>query len=866
MANSIDTLLQAWFKLTQRFSLVILLGMPILAACCLYYTINNLGMNTDTRDMLSPELRWRQLDLEYETLFPHTTDNLLIVLEAGTPDQANDAANELYTLLQQDKQQYKTIYRHSQIPFFQQSGLLFLDKNELQDLADELATNQAFLSQLIQDQTLRGLGDMLLLALDAIDDGEQIDLLPLLKQFELALVANRERSPYRLSWQKLLFDTEDKPVYREYILVQPRLDYSSMLPAGELLTSLRQQASASGLLARHTATLKFTGGVAMSHEELSSVMQTNTTAIVVALVFVTFVLLFGLGSGWLVLATLTTLIIGLILTATFATLTVGELNLISVAFAVLYIGLGVDFAIHYCLRFRELLINQASHDNALLETSRSIGAALIICAFTTAIGFYAFVPTDYDGVAELGWISGSGMFISLITTLTFMPAILKYLPVSGQPAFSLSNGSWLSLIHEIPVTHAGSIMRLALVLTIIALLLLPQLTFDINTINLQPQKNESVKTFKQLLKDPDESPLTGTVIASGTSDAVSIKQELSQLDVVEEVIWLHDFIPDQQTDKLALIDEMNLLLGFDFFSVGDVAITSEQRLASLTKIAQRLAQNQAAGGPEYNNFRQVLDSYLEFIRSLPPDQQTERLQLLEQGLLASLPGRLQALEAGLSAEAVELQDLPENFTRRWQHNDRYLVQVIPSENLYDNDAQYRFVEQIQKVEDRITGGPVIPVEAGKAVISAFQQALLSAIAVITVLLFMLMPRRVDVLFVLAPLLLAALLTAAISVAIGMPLNFANVIALPLLLGIGVDSAIHMMHRYRTDKSRSSLLATSSSRAILISALTTIGSIGNLAFSPHVGTASMGLLLTIGIAMALLATLFILPSLLEYNKQ
>lgn len=864
MQKTLEQVLDFWFHLTQRYSVLLIVGLITLAGISLIYTINNLGMNTDTRDMLSPDLRWRQLDLEYETLFPHTLDNLLIVLEANTPDQASDAAAELYGLLKQDTARFKTVYSHGQIDIFKKSALLYLEQSELQDLADQLAANQAFLARLIADQNIRGLTNMLVDALDAIADGEEVDLEPILRQFATALDANRNNQPFQLSWQQLLFDDEDKDIYREFITVQPVLDYSKLLPAAGLLDSIRQLSTDSGILNKYRVNLRFTGSVALSHEELESVMQTNKLAIIGAFIFVAIILTLGLGSGRLVLATLITLVTGLILTAGFATLTVGELNLISVAFAVLYIGLGVDFAIHYCLRYRELLIGNNTPASALEMTSIGIGNALILCAFTTAIGFYAFVPTDYDGVAELGWISGSGMFISLLITMTLMPALLKHLSIKPKNNHTGKNAFFL-LICNIPSRHALGIKWLTVIAIIFSLFLVPDLEFDSNTLNLQPPGNESVKTFKDLLKEPGNAPLTGKVIAKDIDDARETGRNLEKLPLVDKVVWLEDFVPENQDEKLLLIDELNLLLGGDFFSTGTGKIDAKTRLSSLQTLLGKIESDIYRDTPGLETFHAALSQYLSTLGSMDTRSQADHLLTLEQSLLDSLPGRLAALEAGLSSTGLSLSDLPQEFVQRWESHGRYLVEVYPRDDLQENIAQLNFVEQIQAADDRVTGGPVVTVEAGQAVVSAFTQAFISAILVITVLLLILMPSRIDTLYVLGPLLLAALLTADISVLVGIPLNFANIIALPLLLGIGVDSAIHMIHRHRTARKQENLLATSSARAIFISALTTIGSIGNLAFSPHVGTASMGMLLTIGISMALVTTLFILPSLLEYNN-
>jgi hypothetical protein len=860
-----DRLLAGWFNITRKFSLSLLAGFILLAALSLVYTVNNLSMNTDTRDMLSPELIWRQLDLEYEKLFPHSVDDLLIILEAETPDQVTDAARALYPRLQADSDDFLSVYSHSQLDFIRESGLLYLDTSELQDLADQLAVYQPFLSRLLRDQNLRGFSDMLAMAIEAVNDGEDIDLAPVLDQFDQALVANRNRENFLLSWQNLLFDDDNKAVYREFIVAQPRLDYSGLLPATSALESIRSAIRDTGIAEEFQVEVKMTGNVALAHEELVSVMQTNTLAIIAAFVFVGLILTVGLGSVRLVLATLLTLVTGLILTAGFATLTVGQLNLISVAFAVLYIGLGVDFAIHYCLRYREHRLDGLEAAAALKNTTLGVGSPLIICAVTTAIGFYAFIPTDYHGVAELGWISGSGMFISLITTLTFLPALLWHLPATpvrhSQPGQML-----IACLYALPARYGKWILVLSALAAFASVVLIRDLEFDSNTLNLQPPGNASVIAYKELLDEPGGSPLTAKLVANGIDDARRVKQEVGALPLVNKVIWLHDFIPDNQDEKLAVIDEINLLLGIGFFNAPSRTIDSETRQDALLRLSDSLESVAQDDSSWLLTFRQTLNDYLAWLSTLDKASRSERLMTLEQSLLTSLPGRLQALESGLQTGGLTLDDLPGAFVRRWKSSDRYLMDIYPQQDLYSDEVQLDFVKQIQAVDDRVTGGPVITVEAGEAVITAFTQAFISATAVIALLLLVLMPRRIDAVLVLIPLLLAALLTAAISVLAGIPLNFANVIALPLLLGIGVDSAIHIMHRYRTHSGESNLLATSSARAILISGLTTIGSIGNLAFSPHLGTASMGMLLTIGIAMALLTTLFILPSLLEHIKK
>ena len=399
------------------------------------YTKNNLGMNTDTEDMLSPDLDWRKLDREMSAEFPQFSSNILVVIEAPTPDQAMDATDKLYVKLKQETTLLKSVFSFRSLPFFKQSSLLFLEEDELQDLSDRLAEIQPFLSKLTEDQNLRGLFTMLEKAIRAKLDGETVELTPLISQINASLDAIAANQPYQLSWHSLMAGDElDKDVYREFIILQPELDYSDLFPAETVIEEIRTIGDELDINAENNLRLRLSGSAVLSHEELQSVMAGTQLTIILALCMVTVIMIVGLGSFWLVLATIITLISGLIITAAWATLTVGELNLISVAFAVLYIGLGVDFAIHFCLRFREHLLNNSDSALALRETSKSCGDSLFLCAVTTAIGFYAFMPTDYDGIAELGWISGSGMFISFIITMTLLPALLGIFPLRAQPS------------------------------------------------------------------------------------------------------------------------------------------------------------------------------------------------------------------------------------------------------------------------------------------------------------------------------------------------------------------------------------------------------------------------------------------------
>jgi hypothetical protein len=740
-----------------------------------------------------------------------------------------------------------------------------METAELQDLADDLAAIQPFLGRLTGDFSLRGLMQLLQDAVQARRDGEVIDLDPLLARVDAAARAVAAGQPHVLSWRDLILGEGGAyQAQREYIVIKPQLDYASILPAAEALDVIRDQAR-SIIAAEPDVRVRLTGSAALETEELASVSRGTGLAAVLSIIAVTIILIAGLKSVSLVIATLITLICGLILTTGMAILTVGELNLISIAFAVLYIGLGVAYAIHFCLRYREFRANNADNEHALRLTGIDMGKSLFLCAVTTAIGFYAFMPTDYRGVAELGWISGTGMFISLAITLTLLPALLTLFPIAPGGAESNRAVSWLRRFSSFPARHARAVVIASALLALAALALVPQLHFDYNTLNLQDPDNESVQTYRELLQDSDNSPWTGIVLVRSEPEARQMTARISALPLVEKVIGAWDFVPDDQAEKLAIIEEINLLLAGALNLQQNNPPTDIERRQALASFLEFLDRTGVSRETE-----PALATLAGSLRDL--EQRAERdgaiLRTLEQSLLKTLPGRLAALREALAAQPVEIADLPQELLRRWVSPDGwYRLEVFPRENLNDNQAARAFVEELRSVAPQAVGSPIVRLEASAAVVRAFQEAFLGALVAISLLLVALLRSLRDSVLALIPLLLAALLTGAASVLFDIPFNFANVVALPLLLGVGVDNGIHLLHRHRRAPPADGLLLnTSTTRAIIVSGLTTIGSIGNLALSHHLGTASMGKLLTIGIGMTFLTTLILLPSLLALEQK
>jgi hopanoid biosynthesis associated RND transporter like protein HpnN len=880
MANNFlehtNRILGGWVYLTHRYALALVLLASVATGTLLYYTANNLGINTDTAEMLSETLPFRRNYKAFKTAFPQYDDTLLIVIDADTPELAQNSSVALAAQLESRSDLFSLVYLPGGDSFFQKQGLMYLSSAELQDLADNLAQIQPFLGRLTRDHTLRGLFSMLTAGVDAVMEGQELDLAPVFDRIQRAIEASIGQQQYSLSWQELMLGTDATPDdRRRFILTKPHLDYGKPFPAEAAMKEARRLAKNLHLTGENGVRVRLTGDAALEYEELLSVTRGAGIAGILALIVVSIVLFLGLRSPMLVVATLITLIMGLIWTASFAAAAVGHLNLISVAFAVLYIGLSVDYAIHFCLRYKELIQQGVPLSAALEQTARDIGSSLVLCSITTAIGFYAFIPTVFEGVAELGLISGTGMFISLVANLTVLPALLSIMVLTPDtlPARPKRKGVAGKLL-AMPSQNTRLIRITALILGLGATLLLPYVTFDSNPMNLRDPASESVVTFKELLSQSRNSPWTLTVLASNSDDAARFARSLSELESVDMSLTLEKFVPPDQQEKLAIIEEIELILGPELSeNSNQPPPTAAEQIASLrdfSAILGKYLKNTPAAplSKAASRLHDTLNRFLAGLSTQNPAMRDQTLGNLQTSLLGSLPARLEALATSLKAEEITRDDLPEDLVEHWVSRDNhYRVTVFPRENLNDNAAMRRFVAAVRTVAPDAIGFPVIYLEAGDAVVKAFKQAFVMALIAVTVLLLILLRPKSDAFFVLLPLLLAGGLTGAASVVVGIPFNFANVIALPLLLGIGVDSGIHMVHRMRNAPPASGLmLETSTARAVLYSSLTTICSFGNLAVSPHRGMASMGALLTIGIGFTLLCTLVVLPALMVSGNQ
>ncbi|MDH5748913.1 MAG: MMPL family transporter [Rhodospirillales bacterium] len=865
-------LLVIWVELVRRSAWLVILLSVLSTVAAVYYVVGNFSVNTSTEDMLSPDLPFRKNAKAVSQAFPQYSDNIAIVIDAQTPDLAEDAASIFADRLRARPEVFGEVFDLQGSPFFRKHGLLYLDTDELFELSNTLAEAQPFLGVLWRDPTLRGLLEMLSKAIDiALEDKGKapVEIGTVLDAISDVVTAQKEGRFSHLSWQDLMSgksDGKEQKPGRRVIEIKPPLDFGSLQPAGDVIGSLRRLAAEMNLNKENGVRVRLTGSAALAHEELLSVEEGMGLAAALSLSLVILLLTGGLRSPRLALGILITLVMGLIWTAAFALYAVGALNLISVAFAVLFIGLSVDFGIHYGLRYKEQIDVGERHRDALRLATSHVGGALTLCAVAAAISFYSFLPTEYTGLAELGLIAGTGMFIALFANLTVLPAILTIVrlrrkePKPDNPRIAAAK----RFVQE----KARRIVWGAAIVGVAGVVLLPWARFDFDPLNLRDPKTESVSTLNELMQDNASSAYSITILSASLAEADTLAAKLKKIPEVDGTRTLSNYVPTNQEEKLGIIEGMALYLSPALAKSEQKAIpTPEDRLIAFGMLRRNLERLIKLGEGKAAVAAKHLQTALDdlFGNNTP---NFKALSELESRLLTGLPGRLESLRFSLEAGPVTLEDLPRDLVLRQvaATNSVTRLKVFPAGDMKNRAALARFVTAVQEVAPSATGSPVVIYEAGRAVIHAFAKAAALAVVLIVLLLLVLLRSIEDVFMIFVPLALAAVLTVAASILFNLPFNFANVIVLPLLFGLGVASGIHLVVRERDAGSASGVFETSTPRAVTFSALTTIGSFGSIALSSHPGTSSMGLLLTIAISLTLVSTLVVLPALMTYVKE
>jgi hopanoid biosynthesis associated RND transporter like protein HpnN len=830
-----------------------------LIACV--YVVQNFQMDSNSENLFSPDIGWRQRQAEFEAAFPQRIDLTLAVIDGVTPERTVEAATTLTAALAARKDLFRSVRDRADSDFFTHNGLLFLTPDEVRDTTRNVIDAQPFLGPLAADPSLRGIMDGFSAALLGIENGATSleDLAGPFSVFSDTLDEINAGKPAFLSWQELI--SGEKPGARDtrrIIEIQAALNYGALAPGATASTELRKIAADLGLTPANGVTVRLTGSVPITDEEFLTLTDRAALMATLMMSAILATLWAAVRSAKIVAAILITLLTGLAITTAIGLAAVGRFNVISVAFIPLFVGIGVDFGIQYSVRYRAERHQKRDLIPALTQAGAIMGPPLTLAALATAACFYSFAPTSFAGVAELGFIAGNGMIIAYLLSGTLLPALLKLMHPKGEAGeigiAQLAGAD--RFVHK----YRRAIVAGLSALTVAGLFLLPSLEFDDNPMNLRRVSTESIATLFDLMKDPVTSPNTIEILAPSLDEARDLTARVEQLPDVDHATTLDSFIPTGQEEKLALVSDAAFLLDTTInpFDIKPPP-NQEEILASIGTTSADLRRVASNGSMPAAGVALRLAAALD---SLAGEGGTA-LDRAEAAFVPGLKTMLERLRAILSPRPVDMNAIPNELKADWLAQDgRARVQVSFRGDPNDRPTLRRFAEAVRAIAPNATGAPITMMESGRIVVGAFVQAgLLSLLAVVVLLAITLRSAR-DVVLTLGPLLAACALTFATCVLLGLPLNFANIIVLPLLLGIGVAFHIYFVMAWRAGGHN--FLQSSLSRAVLFSALTTATGFGTLWLSRHPGTASMGELLMISLAWTL-TILVLLPALLETAK-
>ena len=834
---------------------VVLAGVA-LAIFAVWYAAGHLRINTDTDQMFSASLPWRQRAEIFKGYFPQFRDLLVAVIDAKEPEEADDTAAALAEKLEQDSEHFLSVRRPDALPFLRQEGMLFLDTPQLESLLDRTIDAQPFLGELAQDPSARGVFKSLSLLGTGVVEGKA-DLAPYQKAltgFHQAMVDVLAGHPRPLSWTRLLGgDVADLAGPYKFVLVQPKLDLASIEPGGAATRAMREAAAGLEFIKSGDARMRITGSVALADEEFASVAQGAIAGLIGSMLLISLWLFLAVHSWRLILPILLTLGLGLTLTLLFAAAAVATLNLVSVGFGILFVGIAVDFAIQFCVRYRENRYRHPDPAAAMSETGRRVGGQILVAAAATSAGFLAFVPTDFRGVAELGLIAGVGMLIAFLCTMTFLPAAIGLFRPHGESAEV--GFRWAAPLDEIVRRRRWPLLALFGLLATIGVALLPQLGFDADPLHTKDPSTEAMQTLYDLGDSQVTNPFTIDIIAPDAAAAARLADRFREMPLVSEVLSINSFVPKDQQSKLALIEDAATLLGPTLAprDLGPPATSEEIRVAARTAL-EKIVPALEKLPPDH-----VLAAIAGDLRKMAAAADAVLLAV-DQSLTRFLPSELGQLRTALGAQPVSLQTVPSTLARDWVLPDgQARLQIVPNSEARNTSGLAKFVDEVSALAPD-AGGSAVTIEATSAtIVGSFRSAAISALIAIAVILFVVLRRPLDVSLVLAPLLLSSLMTVVVIVLLPLLLNYANIIALPLLLGLGVSFNIYFVMNWRAGQT--TVLGSATARAILFSALTTGTAFGSLSLSRHPGTASMGTLLLISLGCTLVASLVFIPALL-----
>jgi len=854
-------------------------------------TVKYLQFDTDRNNLVGGNQRYHHNYLEFQKEFPQQ-DDLVVVVESENVEKNRQFVERLGSKLEAETNLFKDVFYKGDLPMMGSKALLFVPETDLASLRDTLKNDLPFIEKFSQTTNLVSFFELANTQFRTAKQEENaqnnalIQSLPaldrILQQAQASLL--RPGTPPSPG-VTALFNAGDEATAGTYITFDhgkiflvtahaPRDDLNDA--AVERIRALLQQTrrEVSGV------NVGLTGEPVLEHDEMAQSQTDTTVAGIVSLVLCAIIFIYGYNETGRPIKAIICLLFGLAYTFAFATVTVGHLNVLTITFLPMLIGLAIDFGVHLITRYEEELRHGQSEVAALTKAMVFTGQGIFMGALTTAGAFAAMAFTDFKGIKEMGIICGGGLMVCLVPMLTLLPVLL----LRGKQNVmdhAIREDERRARIESFWLERPVLVTLVIIVVSVAAAIEARKVFFDYNLLNMQSAGLPAVVYEQKLIDSADKSVLYGAVVADNLADAVQLENKIRTLtNVVADVESIAGFLHQDQNTKLRLISEIKAEVAPLEFSVPDLhpvdVYTLSRTLYSFSGYLGSALEEIGKSDPALARQLAALQKTVFELRRamLAGDnsalsEHAAKLGEYQTALFDDLRVTFQTLQNQDDRAPLRIDDLPPALRDRFVGvSGKFLLQVYPKKNVWQHDHQMEFVATLRQALDPqdlnhpvITGTPVQLLEYTTLLKDSYIKAAWYSLGAIALMVLFHFRSLTAVILSLIPVGLGTLWLVGLMAWNKVPFNPANIMTLPLVIGIGVTNGIHILNRYAEERTPG-ILARSTGKAVLVSGLTAIAGFGSLILAQHRGIHSLGYIMAVGIAMCMMAALTFLPALLN----
>ncbi|MFO1487389.1 MAG: MMPL family transporter [Verrucomicrobiota bacterium] len=896
----------AWVaRLVFRHRRSFLYAQLVLFVLSILYTVRYLEFDMNRDNLVGANKQYQHNFLAFKKEFPQS-DDLVVVVESENEERNRQFVERLGSKLEAarirvpmapgsketiETNLYADVFYKGDLKMMGAKALLFVPEDDLQDLTKKLKDFEPFVTQFTRTTNLISLFD----AINAqfrtakqernAENESLVNAVPALNRIVMQATASLNRAGTPPSpGVTALFDAGDEAEQQTYItfargrifLVNAHalsndMNGDAVSRLRELVAETRQEVP--GL------NVGITGEPVLEQDEMAQSQKDTTVASIVSLVLCALIFIYGYNeTGRPIKATLC-LVVGLAYTFAFATLVIGHLNILTITFLPMLIGLAIDFGVHLITRYEEELRHGKSKEDALTKAMVFTGQGIFTGAFTTGGAFLAIGFTNFKGIQEMGIICGGGLLICLIPMMTLLPVlllrgrqnVLDHLVAKEPVTRARIENIWLKR----PVLTVGVVA----VISLLALWQIRKVYFDYNLLHMQSAGLPAVEFEQKLINSAGKSVLFAAVVADSLDEAVRLQSQITNLPSVAKkdgVISMATYLTQNQTNKLRLIGDIKQQLGAVQFADPD---TKPLNLAEFSRTLyslygylgaalHELGTNEPALGQSLATLRKSVGNLRkQMLEGNAAEHEVHSLKLAayQQALFNDVRGTFQALRDQDNSAPLRAEDLPVALRNRFVGiTGKHLLQVYPEKDVWSRANQKEFVEQLRTIDPNVTGTPVQLLEYTELLKTSYEVAALYSLGAIVLLVLVHFRSLISVVLSLLPVVIGSIWLGGLMGWLDLPFNPANIMTLPLVLGIGVTNGIHILNRF-AEEQHANILAHSTGKAVFVSGLTTIAGFGSLMLAQHQGIRSLGYLMAIGTTTCMVAGLTFLPALLNLTS-